>query len=292
MRAADVSVWRSRALLMGQVTTVLCGLAAVWLLAEVLLDAGRPASVRVAFRPVTNWPEIKRGGPELSTLNSADELPGSSASPVNGNLRTTIENTVQLPAELTAPRRADETTSGAESMQGLTAPVSSSNHEAKSSVPLVVSNGPSGANATAEPDAVVESNVGSASPVVTAAVAAPSVSPTRAGPELPTRPREKAAPGDPQRRGTNPQQAPSRAQQSLSTTALQSGEAPKLERRSQKRPSAQPTRIAAAQQQVPLAPSVPRGTEDPDPDNNRISLLGIPVPTGTELKQCLLEFRC
>src|SRR5215217_9364586 len=71
--------------------------AAVWLLAEVLLDAGRPASVRVAFRPVKNWPEIKRGGPELSTLSSADELPGSSASPLSGNLRTTIENTVQLP---------------------------------------------------------------------------------------------------------------------------------------------------------------------------------------------------
>ena len=86
MRAADVSVWRSRALLMGQVATVLCGFAAVWLLAEVLLDAGRPASVRVAFRPVTNWPEIKRGGAELSTLSSADELAGSSASPQTGKL--------------------------------------------------------------------------------------------------------------------------------------------------------------------------------------------------------------
>jgi hypothetical protein len=293
MRAADVSVWRSRALLMGQVTTVLCGLAAVWLLGEVLLDAGRPASVRVAFRPVTNWPEIKRGGPPSSIPSSADELAGSSASEHTGKLekRTTIDNNVQPPAELPRLRLAYENAfaGGAESMQSLTPPASSSDHQVQPRVPVVVSPDPSRAEAPPEPHANVNSNVGSAAPVVTPV--APLVPPAGLGPEAPTRPREKGAVGDPQRRA-NAQQVQSRGQQSLSARSFPPGEAPGIERRTQRRPSAQPTRIAAAQEQVLLAPPEPRGTQEAVADKNRMRILGIPVPTGSEFKQCLLEFRC
>jgi hypothetical protein len=290
MRVADVSVWRNRALLMGQVTTVLCGLAAVWLLAEVLLDADRPASVRVAFRPVTNWPEIKRGGPELSTPSSADELAGSSPSPLEASLErgTTTDNTVQAPAGLPVRRRPYELTStgGAEAMQGLTAPVSSLDLKAQPSVRLVASDGPSEANAPAEPD-----DVRSAAPVVTSGVAAPSLAPTGAGSKASTRPRERVPTRDPQRGETNDQQVQSRARHSFSTV-LPSREGSKVEPRSQKRPSAQPTRIAAAQQQELSATPTARGTEEAVPDKDRMRLLGIPVPTGSELKQCLFEFRC
>src|SRR5687767_2459251 len=110
MPGAEVSLWRRRAVLMGQVTTVLTGLAAVLLLAGVLLDAGRPASSKVAFRPATNWPEIKSGVPVLQTLSNADQRPNAIVDSLVSPSRT--DNTERPQVGLAAASRPSEIVSG------------------------------------------------------------------------------------------------------------------------------------------------------------------------------------
>jgi hypothetical protein len=96
-----------------------------------------------------------------------------------------------------------------------------------------------------------------------------------------------AAP-DVQRPGTEAQPAGSRGFRSSPAKSQPiKGEA-EAERRNEKR--AQRTRTAAVQQQDPSA--LPPAAAAAQPAQERMRFLGIPMPTGTELKQCLLEFRC
>jgi hypothetical protein len=284
MPGAEVSLWRRRAVLMGQVTTVLSGLAAVLLLAGVLLDAGRPASSKVAFRPATNWPEIKSGVPVLQTLSNADQRPNAIVGSLVSPSRT--DNTEQLQVGLAAASRPSQIVSAgrAEMLQGSEASVSGPNHEAQPNVPVAFASRDE-PTAREPAESKVKSDLDSGVPTVTR-----SSAPEHRASEASTRRQVKAAALDPERPEKTAQQARSRAQQSLSAKPPASGA--EIERGNQRHTSAQQTGIAGARQRGVAAPPEPPAVDQTAREEERMRLLGIPLPTGSELKQCFLEFRC
>jgi hypothetical protein len=87
---------------------------------------------------------------------------------------------------------------------------------------------------------------------------------------------------------TSKAQAAKRTNASSAREATRGNAAPKL---NNKPATAQRTRVAAAQSQTSTPPDPPPAAAEPVPEQ-RAHLLGIPLPTGRRVRECLLEWRC
>ncbi len=94
-----------------------------------------------------------------------------------------------------------------------------------------------------------------------------------------------------QRNGTDAQGARAVAQPSPSTKTRSTSKA-ELERRKEKLARQPRTRTASAQPQESSDASPRPAAAQPAEENERVHLLGIPLPTGRKIKECLLELRC
>jgi hypothetical protein len=121
----------------------------------------------------------------------------------------------------------------------------------------------------------------------TAKVAAAAMPPSRTDAQAKSNERKAKAQGpraeDAKRTNRPPAQPPS----SATAATSRSNAAPK---RNEKPATAQRTRVAAAQPEASMPPTPPPATAEPA--EQRVHLLGITLPTGRKVRECLLEWRC
>jgi hypothetical protein len=138
------------------------------------------------------------------------------------------------------------------------------------------------ASAQAENKAAPGSDPGSGVPAMTAALPGNSDRPDASGD------REGAAKRRSKATAAVAPQAETQEARSRDRKPRAAPEKPAFERQA----SAGRTRNPATQPPAAATPAAPPAPAQPAPDRERVRLLGIPLPTGTEVRQCLLEFRC
>ena len=314
--AGGVPRRKRRALFVGRLATVASGIVAVGLLAPILLEAGRPPERAVGSRSVEGGPDVNAVGPKPEVRSAGDEpagvseqppgrrsgelanwtperrVPGSApivgSSPVRSDRTSTTEPPVVL---LPAGRRPSDIAAAASDQDlqrlqqegGQAAGLASRAGDAPPSVPAPsVSPNEVDASAQAETKAAAGSDPGSGVPATTAALPANSDRPDASGDrEGAGKRRSKAA-------AAAAPQAETQEARSRDRKPRAAPEKPALERQA----SAGRTRNPATQPPAPATPAAPPALAQPAPDRERVRLLGIPLPTGSEVRQCLLEFRC
>jgi hypothetical protein len=310
--AGNVPRWKRRVLFLGRLATVASGIVAVGLLAPILLEAGRPSERAVGSRSAEGWPDVNLVGPKPEARSAADQpagvseqspggrpgelanwiperrVPGSApivgSSPVRPDPTSNAEPPVVL---LPAGKRPSDiaATASDQDLQRLkqesvhATGSASSAGDGPPGVPVPSANEVD-ASAQAETKAAPGSDPGSGMPATTAALPARSERPDASGDREGKRRSKAAAAAAPQ---TETQEARSRDRKRRTDP-----EKPALERQA----SAGRTRNPATQPQAVAAPTAPPASAPAAPDGERVRLLGIPLPTGSEVRQCLLEFRC
>ena len=229
---------------------------------------------------------------ELANWTPERRVPGSApivgSSPVRSDRTSTTEPPVVL---LPAGRRPSDIAAAASDQDlqrlqqegGQAAGLASRAGDAPPSVPAPsVSPNEVDASAQAETKAAPGSDPGSGVPATTAALPANSDRPDASGDrEGAGKRRSKAA-------AAAAPQAETQEARSRDRKPRAAPEKPALERQA----SAGRTRNPATQPPAPATPAAPPALAQPAPDRERVRLLGIPLPTGSEVRQCLLEFRC
>jgi hypothetical protein len=312
--AGNVPRWKRRVLFLGRLATVASGIVAVGLLAPILLEAGRPSERAVGSRSAEGWPDVNPVGPKPEARSAADQpagvseqspggrpgelanwiperrVPGSApivgSSPVRPDPTSNAEPPVVLlpagkrPSDIAATVSDQDLQRLKQESVHATGPASNAG-DGPPGVPAP-SASPNEVDASAQADttAAPGSDPGSGMPATTAALPARSERPDASGDREGKRRSKAAAAAAPQ---TETQEARSRDRKRRTDP-----EKPALERQA----SAGRTRNPATQPQAVAAPTAPPASAPAAPDGERVRLLGIPLPTGSEVRQCLLEFRC
>jgi hypothetical protein len=285
--------WMRYLVSLSQITVVLGSVLAVVLLLRLAFEDTLPSTPGIFVGAAENWAEIKNSVPELNSAAQVTALKRPETTlDRSGEVRNTPATDDQVPGSPQIIRnliqplterslsQAPETASAATNN-----PFSEVNLKDAVQVEALVT----------RPEAVPQPRVplAVASPEdansnVTASVATPPVPSSRTM----DRRRDTAAAVQPPRQEVADQKARSRAPRSLSdgprTTKAKQLPKPPTERAL----FAQRTSPAAAGTQGPQITSAPPASSAGAADPTRNHLLGIPLPTGSEIKQCLLEFRC
>jgi hypothetical protein len=294
--------WRRGAVLAGLFTTVVGGFVAVVLFAWILLDVGNPASNKTTFRAAESWTEIKNDVRQMEDPTVAERLTGAvrttsermsapgfpvpGSVPIIGSLVRSAQTATHRPIlGFPAPEGPSNRTSAAnaEAVQAvglgetpLVPALVSTPKNQPQPTPLVTSATTEMAetSARARTEAVATFTSGSDAPATTATSAArSSSSDARMGRKEGSAKRQaKAALLEPERRDARAQRPRSRARQALSAKPRLAGATP-------------------AQEESPALPASAASPQAP-PDRERMHLLGVPLPTGSEIKACLLALRC
>jgi hypothetical protein len=307
----SATAWKRRAVLFGHVCTVVGGVIAVALLARILLEAGRPLASEPASKaadhgrefatPLAPSPETTgsvraesfdgvRSSRQPSIFRTTDRVPG--AAPIITNF---VPSRPRDAHELAIPRRSFETamTEVADALEVAKAhggidgqsPVSSPGAERQ----------PHPALPAPHPNRETMD-----SPLESKAVAAlrqdtrPEVSKAMPNVSQATETAEKSiiGIGDGDRKPRQPnQRAHSRALRPSAPSQV-AREQVKSERRDRKLLAAHRARNSAGPEHRVSAPPEVAAPPEGQPSETRVHLLGIPMPTGSEVKQCLFEFRC
>ena len=314
--AGGVPRRKRRALFVGRLATVASGIVAVGLLAPILLEAGRPPERAVSSRSAEGWPDLEATGPKPEARSAADQPAGVSEQPSGGrpeelatwtperrvpgsapivgtsSVRSDRTSTTEPPVVLLPAGRRPSDIAAAASDQDLqrlqqegvrgAALASSAGNEPPGVAAPSASVNEVDASAQAETKAAPGSDPGSGVPATTAALPARSDRPDASGDqEGAGRRRSKAA-------AAAAPQADGQEARSRDRKPRAAPEKPALERQA----SAARTRNPATQPAAVATPTAPPASAPPAPDGERVRLLGIPLPTGSEVRQCLLEFRC
>jgi hypothetical protein len=309
--------WPPRVAVVGRIIAgvavfVLVFAGTTWLLS----DDAPPAFREARFASAEHWPEIKNGVPELKaspgvpapqigdsangppekpdprTMRSADEsVPG--AAPVIGGFvhAKPTDGPTAVPADLSPVKEAFETPAGAAGL------VSKPEESSRIGVPAGSSDGEPrrdggviGAAPQKETGARPKvDDVPAASDAVQTGALAPALLPgTRAEEKRPqAKQQDKTAPREPRRQGSTTPAAASGASQTSSAKARM---ATKIHGAEVRKKKAGRTRTAAPQPQPAQAPSTVAAAQPSEEQRKRF--LGIPLPTGSEVRQCLFELRC
>ena len=317
------------AVLIGQVTVALAAFAVVIGLTCLLSNDSKPPLRQVTFASAGDWPEIKNGVPELnsrevSTKAPPDRLPAAFETRPIASHKPENASHGLIHAGLTesAPsdgithgsngfRTQNETPSSASTSSANASSaaqshlvdrgeqaISSSMDPRDSRAPASATNDGSRAQAEAHTTGGRGLAANEPQPENSAAAAPVSVTDTRIGKRKMEVERDQTGSVRPERSGAKAQHVRATAGQ-LSSPVKPRPVTDKAEPkpRNARHADSKHPRTAAAQPQARPATSPATAEVAPAPvpsaaDKERVHLLGIPMPTGREVKECLLEFRC
>jgi hypothetical protein len=328
----QVPDWTKCVAAVSQVTVVVAGCVAVFLLMRLHLDPVRPPSTGITFASAESWPEIKNGVPELvSSIRTPAQLSGAPARPSG----EAVENPQEPPPSVSRNSANQPATSSVGNRVPGSAPIVAHLIEAgpadSTAQPVrdlpAVKRVPDGTAASAEnldgvmraiplgPEVIVSSSAGD---------------PRREGVLAPTSPGEprtglqgdhtgdatpgRSAPAALSPRRENPVDAKVPPQGPRKTAALELERAGASAQQAVSRPPQPPAKIRpstraeinrsktksakaerellAVAQQAEYPASASTSVAQQPVQEERTRLLGIPLPTGRELQRCLLEFQC
>lgn len=283
---------RKAAVLATQFTIgILCltgaSIAATWLLS----GAAEPGLRKATFATAEEWPEIKNGVPELRSITSSTHSAGlpRSASLASDPPPDLVQKAPELSRE--SAKEAAPVVSGV-AEPSTASETQMPRFDADASQPSVVSQ----KAVSHEPRALAERPFSAEQPVAPSAAEVATPPPVATSAVAPARTRPRATPPAASKGTVVNKRAGPDAQRS--GAVVQPGSTAKARPTSgsaqprMKTARSQRTRTAAAPSQATPAVAspteeAPGATEEPP-----IRLLGIPLPTGRKLKECLLELRC
>jgi hypothetical protein len=310
--------WRIRLAVIGQIIAGAAAFVSVFAATTWLLsDYARPSPPGARLAPAENWPEIKDGVPELKASPSVparqagdaangpreqadprtmriaeDSVPG--AAPImRGFVQSnSTDGAAPVPADRSSVKEAAGAPAGAsafaskpEESSRVHLPASGSDDEPRSNGAVIGATPQKETSAPPKTDGVPAA----IDDVQTGALAPPLLPAARTdekGP--PPKQQDKTAPLEPQRQGSSAQMGASGAAQ---TSPAKARLAKKTQGAEPRKKKAARTRTAAAQPQA--APqAAPEAAAAQPAEEARKRFLGIPLPTGTEVRQCLFELRC
>ncbi|MDF3064305.1 MAG: hypothetical protein K0S06_4414 [Microvirga sp.] len=308
--AVSTTGWTTRAVFLGAqvVLGLACLVGAFASVTWALSSATEPAAPEVRFAKLENWPDIKGGVPERvppaepNSLGSESRL--AAASRATGAQQSTSQ---ELPLEtpqagIPAEDAAPPTMRNAELSRDTPLPHGIRAHS--SAAPMSVA--PAGQEAASSFESrgqplpastpigdtgvmgVVQESGGQSagSPVKEAALrtAATAASPISeaASPKdrQPNRVERSGRPASAVRRT-----AVERAKGEPRASAVKIGSAPQARK-------ARPARTRTAAKTSPSTDPAPAPTPPAEAREDRVHLLGVPLPSGRKVRECLLEFRC
>jgi hypothetical protein len=278
-----------RIALLGSLTVAFIFFAVLLALTSLLWKAGDPKLGQVALTSAADWPDIKNGVPDAKP---SDRSPPRTAPLKQLEGTSILSPDIRLPASQLLSSTDDEGSRFAKTEPGAVnsappfreplPPVSDHASAAQPEPTLVAAMDakilPAGA-----PTEVQHAGISSAdgsNTLFSAAEETPSASTGVTNSILPPPRPNLPAPSSGASRGS-----PSKRSEKSATRA---------ERRTRNEQPSDPqrTRTAAAQAQIGTGAAPPSPAAPPTPQPDRLRVLGIPLPTGAEVKQCLLEFRC
>lgn len=307
-RLTQIRWSKKAAILVGQSIAGLVCSATVFLgVTWFLSDAPRPRLREATFGPAENWPEIKNGVPELWSVKTSAS---GQFDRVNGVTPRGVPTTEEVP-----PPRSDANAVSTVGYPSEGAPVDLAPEAGTVSTPTpeaqIVSMPADDARQIAgapplitdEEPQTIEYASAPAAPASLGQTEAQNVSAGPAAypssPHAPARSRKAAAEKEKKRMAGRLQQERANALEVIAPAGPASSVKPRsstgqkqIERRKERLATAPRTTTAGTQPGRGRDTSTTAAAAQPEAEDERVRLLGIPLPTGREVKECLLEFRC
>jgi hypothetical protein len=292
--------------IVGQVTIGIAGLAVLVAIACLLWDRTKAPFREVTFASAKDWPTISNGVPDLKPSEAPPDVPLATSAERPSTAAIEIPDSASPAASLiTAPvtdavPAVDRTPPVASSASATDPP--GAQPDVPTAAEAVINASPDtlqspGALPSAAVDdgnAVAAASETSADGQNASVIAPSSVTDARSGnAEVSAERDERAGALRSNRSGTDQRVRAPAALSSQTAKPRAATDKAEPERRKARLAESKRTRTAATQEQArPDLTTETSAVTQPAPDGERTRLLGIPLPTGREIKECLLQFRC
>lgn len=286
--------WTRYLVSVSQITVVLGSVLAVGLLLRLASGDTMPSTQGIFVGAAGNWTEIKNGVPELNSAAqvTAPKKPETTLDR-SAEVRKTPATDDQVPGSPQIIRNfIQPLTERSLSQAPETASAATDNalHETHSKDAVQIEASVTGSEAVPQPRVPVAiASPEDANSNVTATVTTPPVPSSRTAI---VKRRDTAATVQPPPPEVSAQQPRSRAPRSASDSSRSNNAGQLRQAPTEKTLLPQRTRTATAGMQGPQVTSASPVSSPAIANPERNHLLGIPLPTSSEIKQCLLEFRC